>query len=440
MLELTVVALALLGPSLRSQPLPHRARTPALAAPPPPLNQDDLSAAALVAGTAIGGGFLALPYTTAPAGAAPSACILVGCWLLLNLQSAILAELLIGESASNDSGGDVSYSSLARSTLGGGGERAVGTLFVVLMVATLASQLSKAGGLVAPLLGLPYAAGVVGVAASLAAFSAANTPRLVSRANGVLTAGFAASLAVLCAFGARLADPALLVRADWAACPASIPSVLQLLVFCEVIPTLVALLGSRARVRRALRLGSTALLAIQLCWSTLGIALAPYDAAASGLAADPIAGLLALSSPVAAAVTALGLCASTTTVLGTNLALRQFFDDASADDDGPERRRRPARAGAFFALATLVPALAAASSADVFYAAIDFAGAYPVALLWLAAPPLMALRRADGASLPPRPLLFALVAGALAFVGFNLATDGARLLGLAGAVGRWQRG
>ena len=66
----------------------------------------------------------------------------------------------------------------------------------------------------------------------------------------------------------------------------------------------------------------------------------------------------------------------------------------------------------FFALATLVPALAAASSADVFYAAIDFAGAYPVALLWLAAPPLMALRRADGASLPPMPLLFALVAPA----------------------------
>ena len=364
MLELTVVALALLGPPLRLRPLPHRARTPALAAPPPPLDEDDLSAAALVAGTAIGGGFLALPYTTAPAGAAPSACVLVGCWILLNFQSAILAELLLEES--NDSDGDVSYSSLARSTLGGGGERAVGTLFVVLMVATLASQLSKAGGLVAPLLGLPYAAGVVVVAASLAAFSAANTPRLVSRANGVLTAGFAASLAVLCAFGARLADPALLVRADWAACPASIPSVLQLLVFCEVIPTLVALLGSRARVRRALRLGSTALLAIQLCWSTLGIALAPYDAAASGLAADPIAGLLALSSPVAAAVTALGLCASTTTVLGTNLALRQFFDDASAADDGPERRRRPARAGAFFALATLVPALAAASSADVF--------------------------------------------------------------------------
>ena len=220
--------------------------------------------------------------------------MLVGSWLLLNLQSAILADLLVDEAASKDVDGDVSYSSLARSTLGGGGERAVGTLFVVLMVATLASQLSKAGGLVAPLLGLPYAAGVVVVAASLAAFSAANTPRLVSRANGVLTAGFATSLAVLCVFGARLADPALLVRADWAACPASIPSVLQLLVFCEVIPTLVALLGSRARVRRALRLGSTALLAIQLCWSTLGIALAPYDAAASGLAADPIAGLLAL--------------------------------------------------------------------------------------------------------------------------------------------------
>ena len=74
----------------------------------------------------------------------------------------------------------------------------------------------------------------------------------------------------------------------------------------------------------------------------------------------------------------------------------------------------------FFALAMLVGAgaLAAASSADVFstvHAAID-AGAYPVALLWLAAPPLMALRWAYGASLPPMHdapvLLFALVAPA----------------------------
>ena len=37
----------------------------------PPGTADELGAAALILGTAIGGGFLALPYTVAPAGCTP---------------------------------------------------------------------------------------------------------------------------------------------------------------------------------------------------------------------------------------------------------------------------------------------------------------------------------------------------------------------------------
>ena len=45
-----------------------------------PTRTDELGATALLVGTAIGGGFLALPYTTAPSGGIPSAAVLTGCW------------------------------------------------------------------------------------------------------------------------------------------------------------------------------------------------------------------------------------------------------------------------------------------------------------------------------------------------------------------------
>ena len=59
---------------------------------------DEVAAASLVAGTAIGGGFLALPYTTAPLGFLPSAAGLAACAALLLVQAAVLADVIIDAS------------------------------------------------------------------------------------------------------------------------------------------------------------------------------------------------------------------------------------------------------------------------------------------------------------------------------------------------------
>eukprot|EP00913_Durusdinium_trenchii_P029516 g27668.t1 len=49
-------------------------------------NSKDTAAAVLVTGTAIGGGFLALPYTTAPSGFVPSFVVMLFSWALLFVQ------------------------------------------------------------------------------------------------------------------------------------------------------------------------------------------------------------------------------------------------------------------------------------------------------------------------------------------------------------------
>ena len=59
---------------------------------------NDALASVLVTGTAIGGGFLALPYTTAPAGFLPSFVLMLFSWLLLLLEAQVASDILVEES------------------------------------------------------------------------------------------------------------------------------------------------------------------------------------------------------------------------------------------------------------------------------------------------------------------------------------------------------
>lgn len=52
-----------------------------------------LGAVALILGSTIGAGILALPAVAAPAGFGPSTAVLVGCWLLLSLDALLIAEV-----------------------------------------------------------------------------------------------------------------------------------------------------------------------------------------------------------------------------------------------------------------------------------------------------------------------------------------------------------
>jgi len=216
--------------------LAARHAAPLLAAPS---LEDDVGAVALVAGTAIGGGFLALPATTAPAGCLPSALVLLVASGTLLAQAYIVSDLVID--ASKKEGRPVSLSTVARRTLGGAGGVVVEALFVLLMCSTLVSQFAKGGSLLSGWLGLSYQAGCALVVALLSSFSLAAPGRVVARTNARLAVGFGVSLAALFACGAPIADWSALARADWGAAYASAPTLLQLLVYNEIVPTVCAL-------------------------------------------------------------------------------------------------------------------------------------------------------------------------------------------------------
>lgn len=503
-----------------------------------------MGAVALVAGTAIGGGFLALPATTAPAGCLPSALLLLAASGALLAEAYIVADLVID--VSKEEGRPVSISTCARRTLGGAAGVAVEALFILLMCSTLVSQFAKGGSLLSGWLGLPYQAGCALVVASLSLFSLRAPTHLISKTNARLAAGFAVSLLALFACGAPLADWTALSRADWPAAYGSAPTILQLLVYNEIVPTVCTMLNfDRQRVRRALGCGAALLFLILTSWSALGIGLAAavgsnalgvpgLRAAVSpgGFPSDPMALLLSSRTALGASASVLAACAVSTTVLATNLALQTLFTDladrggeptsgataATRDLFGTDSPKAPptlagsveytgsaklpsddrlgADSPAFpspvagsakptggatvpynkqgavdsptfsspvaglgsreyrssgwwrfggLPLSLLASLVCASLSPDAFFGAIDFAGAYPVALLWGVAPPAMALAaaRKNGGRLRTRSVvgLVGLGMAALLFVGANAATDLGRLVGHGGggAAARWQR-
>ena len=176
---------------------------------PPPSPLDEASAAALLVGTAIGGGFLALPYSTAPAGAIPSSATLGACWLVLVLESLLISDLVLDHRATAAAASDTlsedsdalatpSFATLGNAAFGAAGGSAVGVTFVVLMITTLVSQLAKGSALLSPTLaGLPSGVRCALLAGTFGAFGRGSSQRLLSRVNGALALGFLASTASL---------------------------------------------------------------------------------------------------------------------------------------------------------------------------------------------------------------------------------------------------
>ena len=147
----------------RSQPctLHHAAACPEdrSAADPDQERGSTTDAAAILAGTAIGGGFLALPSVTSPLGFAPSVVALSGMWLLLALAGIAYAEATARALDGNEGGPPASVFSITRLTFGGAASTACSLAFLAQMIAVITAQCVKAAQFLEVTAGLPYLLG-----------------------------------------------------------------------------------------------------------------------------------------------------------------------------------------------------------------------------------------------------------------------------------------
>jgi len=390
------------------------------------------SQAALIAGTTIGGGFLALPAATAPGGALPSALGLVAVWTYLLGCSLSFANaiFLMKDNSSKINGthttrsntnydDEISIFSLVRECYGNIAGLLTGVLFLLLIKATLVAQLSKAGVLLHTNIPIAYFnhRGMWTILFSfiVTAICLVAGKLHIERVNDVLTSTMILSFVTLVALAGRSGwtiDG--LKRSNYKSLfpslgsPWAVPVFIQLLLHNEVVPLVSSRLGDYKKVSRAIVFGSSIPLLMCLIWSCVALGIVPYEPAlevattASGsVIYDPLHRLservISKGGPIGKIfLTSLNTMAGSaicTTVFGSILATTQYLDDVIAATSFRERKDTSWTKIFKHAFAIFPSAMIAAlGSSELYYHATAFAGEFPCTFLFGLIPPLCNLR------------------------------------------------
>ena len=407
---------------------------------PPPMKIKD--AASIIAGTAIGGGFLALPSVTSPIGYGPTALGLVASWgfLLLSAFAFIEAAGLVSDARSRkeksptykkdeDTEGGLAISSIIREAFGKRWGIVSGLAFIAQMIAVMTIQVVKGAAITSQLTGMPYAMGCIIPSVIAASFVFLARPEVVEGANTSLTGMMIGGFALLCVAAATVgnagaASAACFARADWASllptskATWSIPVLMKLLAWGEAMPLLTERIVEatsksssrgigdvntseeetginggvddtieiRAKAQKdaktATALGAFVPLSLCLLWAAISTALVDPTSA------DPITFLLSATPAISVPVGLLSVGAIGTTLLASFLAMSHFASDVICTFVGfcDLKWMNVARL-----LTVALPCVAALAGPGLYLPLLAFSGAYPTTLLYGLAPPLAAL-------------------------------------------------
>jgi len=365
-------------------------------------------AAALVAGTTVGAGVLALPQATVgPGFAASTVAILLG-WAYMYGTGLLLAETTMTTlCAVGRGGGGVSLLSVVGRLLGSAGVAAFTAGFVFLHYALLVAYDVKAATLLeahlAPL-GGGEAESAVGFGVCVAAFALgvgalvyAAPPATLDRANSTLVLFLVACFVALVATavpGIHVTPNLRVFHPDQL--PPAAPLIALAFVYHNIVPYVVSSLeGDMAKVRVALGVGTAVPAAMFLVWNAVILGTIDPELAVGGGSIDPVALVSARGGNAGAFVDAFSAAAVTTSYIGFALALSELVDDALRDALADPRARKATA----YAAALAPPAVFAAVYPDAFLGALDAGGAFGCTLLFGVLPPLMAWKeRYSGAS------------------------------------------
>lgn len=383
-----------------------------------------IAAAALVAGTTVGAGVLALPAVTASSGFVPSSAALCGVWAVAAVQALLLAETAVNTQCALGRPSAVSILSMARATLGDAGAAVTSVAYGLLHVAILTAFTAQGGTILTELFGaggrggggLPVWSGAPVFSAALGAFLFFASDGLVARVNNALVvATVALFLALVAATAGQFQADALLTGSHWGAViPDAMPVLLVSLVFHNVVPYVCSFLeGDRTKIRAAVVGGSLLPLLMFLTWNGVILGSSDVQAAAAAAAAasaaavadsgvvaplfDPVALLRNSGGATGGVITGFSLLAVVTSYVGVVAGLVDFANDGFLSTrllTAEQIRRWPAVA---YAVTLVPPTVAAVAAPDAFFGALDVAGAFGVSVLFGLLPCAMAWRLRYGA-------------------------------------------
>jgi tyrosine-specific transport protein len=344
-------------------------------------------AALLVAGTAIGGGMLALPVMTGLGGFLPSLLIYVLCWAFMYCTGLLFLEI------SQWVGTHSNLVSIAEKTLGMGGKIAAWLLYLFLFYCLTLAYVVGCGEMVGSILpGLPAWGGAWIFTLLVAPFVFLGS-RVVVKFNLLLMAGLGLSFLAFVILGAPYVQVELLKHADWSGAMIALPICFTSFAYQGIIPTLIDYVHHDIpRARRAILIGTLIPLAAYILWQWLILGIippfGPYGLVAAmeqgHNAVQPLSHFL--DNPVVRTLgQAFAFFALLTSFFGVTLGLVDFLADGLALHKTRQNKL-------LICTAIFLPVLLIATyNPHLFLVALDLAGGFGCAALLGLLPILMVL-------------------------------------------------
>lgn len=348
-----------------------------------------LGGALLVAGTAIGGGMLALPVLTSLAGFLPSLVVYILCWLFMASTGLLFLEI------SQWLKGEANIVSMAEHTLGKPGKYFAWVVYLFLFYCLTVAYMVGCGNIMVELSqsNLPDWLGPIVFVLLFAPLIIVPTA-WASHVNVWLVVGLALSYIGFVVLGYRYVQTDLLQAQNWSYSLRVLPIAFTSFAYQGIIPTLATYMHHRSsQIRKAILWGSSIPLIAYIIWEGLILGIVPTEGA-GGLkealqegknAVYPLKNFIH-NEWVYILGQAFAFFALVTSFIGVTLGLRDFLAD------GLNIRKNTKGKILLALLVLLLPLIIAVIYPHIFLVALDYAGGFGCALLLGLLPILMVWR------------------------------------------------
>lgn len=235
--------------------------------------------ALLVAGTAIGGGMLALPILTSAGGFYPAIVIFFFCWLFMAATGLLLMEVFLWSKK------EVNLVSMSEMCLGTTGKVAAWLLYLFLFYSLTVAYISGGGSLMGDVIEILAPSSVnFGKWVGSFLFVLLFAPfviignRAVDRINSILMVGLILSFLVFVFLGVTHIRLDMLSRLDWKIAFFAMPVMFTSFAFQGIVPTLTNYLDRKpSKVKMAILIGSACPLIVYIIWEALILGVVPVE-------------------------------------------------------------------------------------------------------------------------------------------------------------------
>ena len=226
-----------------------------------------LGSVALLAGTTVGAGILALPAVTSPVGFIPSTAVILGCWLYSVVTGLLFAETNVRLMRELGRGG-VSVLSMAKDTYGKYGSALAGFTYVFLHYCLLVAYVARGGELLTEFIETSPTMASVAFCLLLGTTIYVSESKVLDSINTSLVFGIICTFVGILGMALGNFDPALLSVGDTSKAVLCVPVVALAFVYHNVIPVVASNLeGDRKKITTAILAGSAIPLVMFLLWN-----------------------------------------------------------------------------------------------------------------------------------------------------------------------------